>query len=176
VVYVTRKRISSVWLASIASSLIAGAAFGDPKTSTSIHCPASTTAGSMPTVDVHLHNNDVTAVGVRILSSFTANQNETAEGAAIAGPVVAAASTVDGSSTKLLSIPAPPRVPSSLAGRLATYVISTEWSGGAKVEAHECLIFVPEPAQTVEFLAGMAGLLIVASRRSLQSTTEETRS
>jgi len=161
---------ASALIATLAVCCIVGSALAE-RQSISIQCPASAAVGSTPQISVTLDNGDSSPVGVRILSSLTANQNETLEGALIGGPAVSATSTVDGLSTKVVSIDALPRIPSSFANRLATYVVASEW-GGTKVESRECLVLVPEPSQDVQALALIVWLAI-RCRRQLGARTRE---
>ncbi|HXK23226.1 MAG TPA: hypothetical protein VMS55_11180 [Myxococcota bacterium] len=160
-------------IATVAFGLLAGQATAQ-NVSSSIQCPASTTVGSTPTIGVTLKNNESSAFGVQILSSYTANQNDTLGGAAILGPVVAGTTTVGGFSTNTLSIHALPAVPPSLANKLATYVITADWGDDKKVQVQDCVVFIPEPDQILQVLAGVIGLFIASRRRSGARTLEGT--
>ena len=167
------KRSPRTLFVTVTLPLLAGPALAQ-NVSSSVLCPATTSVGSTPMISVTLKNNESSAFGVQILSSYTANQNDTLGGVAILGPVVAGTTTVEGFSTNTVSIPALPAVPPSLANKLATYVITADWGDDKKVQVRDCVVFIPEPDQTLQVVAGVVGLFVASRRRSGARTLEET--
>jgi hypothetical protein len=149
---------------------------------TRIQCPDSAQPGTTASIDVELTNPVCTALGVRLISTYSGNDDETVSDAAVFGPVVTVPSSVVvpaatenspggcsfGNVTPGIlnvNVAAPPQIPNSLAETVAAYSIIAEWNAGATTQVDTCLIPLPEPSRFVQLVSGLAGLLALSHLR-----------
>lgn len=146
------KRSFSVALLAVVSTwLMAPVADAGVDVKTQVSCPAQASVGSTITVDFNLQNFECSAVNVRLISSIAGNAGGSLSGFGVFGPVVVEPSVVvpgsldcpvSSTETVDLSIPAPPAVPASMVGTVATYIFLSEWNDRSQTEVDQCLVEV----------------------------------
>jgi hypothetical protein len=142
---------------------------------TRLGCPIETPARHPGALNVRLENGECSDYTVRLLSSFSANTSQTANGVGIYGPVHMFETVVPAANCQTLTptivefspLLAYPPAPDSLLGAIATFVVIAEWTGGvrSKTEIQQCLIPVPEPSLPVQLVCGVVGLVGLAHLR-----------
>jgi hypothetical protein len=130
-----------------------------------VSCPAEAAAGSTITAELRLSNHSCFSGGynVRVMASIAGNADQSLGGVGIAGPVVVAPSinVPEGtppfpgspcSNSVDVSIAVPPAIPMSLEGRVATFILISEWDqvqfgvvGTDETEVAQCMVNVTSP-------------------------------
>jgi hypothetical protein len=130
------------------------ASAGNLLVSTRVNCPSSVTVGQNLTVDVHLENSECTSVNVRFFSAILGNADESVGGFGIHGPNAVGSPTVVSAGTCPfipgvldLMLAASPVAPTSLQGKVATYLLISEWESGTRraTQVDHCLVEVLGP-------------------------------
>jgi hypothetical protein len=153
-----------VLLASAASALLSV----DTKLTCPEPNPPPRKVGLPTPIHVRIENEECFAVNVRLSAVLTANGNQSVGSTAIAGPKVVSPNVVVPAGNCAVfphapgvyesDLQAPPVVPQSFSGKVAVFVLLTDWNGGA--ESDTCLL--PEPTRGAQLCAGLLGLLILA--------------